>query len=210
MAEPITEKVAPDGTTQSTAEPSSKTAQPVADDTADLRAQLARVLKHKEELEADLHKTRMKREEEIKKAKESGDFAKLLEAERERASALEARLKALEPDAALGQTARERAAQVVEAAKTDPSIPGYVKKAIESARSPLDGAEILAEFRAQAKPPLPTAPATGVAPANSGAAKGLSDLSPSEIHALPADKLDELLGRKKNGVSAWHAAFFRK
>src|SRR3989304_3917952 len=112
MAEPITGQAAQEGTAPQAAEQPKATAQPVADDTADLRAQLARVLRHKEELEADLHKTRAKREEEMKKAKESGDFAKLLDAERERAVALEARLKAIESDAVIGQSARERAAQV--------------------------------------------------------------------------------------------------
>jgi hypothetical protein len=185
-------------------------AQPVADETAELRAQLAKVLKHKEELEADLHKTRAKREEEAKKAKEAGDFAKLLDMERERATALEAQVKQYEPDAIIGRAAKERAAQAVEAAKADPNLPSYVKKAIEAARSPLDAADILAEFRAQAKQPLPTAPAVGAAPANTGGAKGLNDLTPAEILSLKPAELDSLLGAKKNGATAWSSLFFGK
>jgi hypothetical protein len=175
--------------------------------TAELEAEVARLLAAKAELESDVHKYRKRNEEEIKKAKEAGDFAKLLEAERERAAALEARIKSLEPDAAMGQTARERAAQAVSAAKADPAIPGYVKRALESARSPIDAAEILAEYRAEQKPIPPVAPALGAAPANGGAAKGLSDLSPEEILSMPQDKLNELLGSKKNGSVPWWKPF---
>ena len=189
-------------------ETQTQAATPDAARTAEVEAQLAKVLKHNQELVADNAKYRKRNEEEMEKAKQGGDFAKLLEAERERAAALEAQAKALEPEAVIGRTIMQKAQREVEKARADTTLPSFVRKAIAGV-SPLDALEILTEYRATLSTPLPAATPLGAAPATNGAPKGLDGMTEAEILNSSPDKLDELLGRKKNGQSGFMASFFK-
>lgn len=175
---------------------------------AELETKLASVLKHNQDLVADNAKYRKRNEEEMEKAKQGGDFAKLLEAERERASALEAQAKALEPEATIGRTIMQKAQKEVEKARADTTLPSFLRKAIAGA-SPLDALDILSEYRATQSTPPPAATPMGAAPATNGAPKGLDGMTDAEILNSSPDKLDELLGRKKNGSTGFMSAFFK-
>jgi len=174
----------------------------------DLETKLAAVLKHNQDLVADNAKYRKRNDEEMEKAKQGGDFAKLLEAERERAAALEAQAKALEPEAVIGRSIMQKAQKEVEKARADSSLPAFLRKAIAGV-SPLDALEILSDYRATQSIPPPAATPMGAAPATNGAPKGLDGMTDAEILNSSPDKLDELLGRKRNGSTGFMSTFFK-
>ena len=189
-------------------ETQTQAATPDAARTAEIEAQLAKVLKHNQELAADNAKYRKRNEEEMEKAKQGGDYAKLLEAERERASASEAQVKALEPEAVIGRSIMQKAQKEVEKARADTNLPAFLRKAIAGV-SPLDALEILSDYRATQSIPPPAATPMGAAPATNGAPKGLDGMSDAEILNSSPDKLDELLGRKRNGSHGFLGTFFK-
>lgn len=185
------------------------TVAPVTEDISAIKAQNARLLKHKEELEGDLKKYRARIEDEAKKAKDAGDFAKLLEIEREKAAGLEARLTELTGFAEIGKQHADRAAKEVEAAAADPTLPAFVKRAITAARSPMEAAEVLQAFRAEAKPNPPASPALGAAPTHT-AVKNLDQMDAAEILRTPKADLEKAMGKATDpGGGMFRSLFFR-
>lgn len=206
MAEPTNEAPA------TTAAPEGTTAAPVqGTEIATMKAELERLLKHKGELEADLQKYRKRNEADAQKAKEAGDFAKLLEIEKEARAGLEAQLRDLSGFAEIGKLTADKAAKEIEEAKADTTIPGYVRKALEAARSPIDAADILREFRsvsAQAAPqkPVTIAPAQGAPPAASPS-KTLAQMTPEEIINASDDQLSKVLGKQGSAEKGFFSRF---
>jgi hypothetical protein len=187
------------------------TTQAQGTEVATMKAQLESLLKHKAELEADLQKYRKRNEADAQKAKEAGDFAKLLDMEKESRAALEAQLKELSPLAEIGKLTADRAAKEIEEAKADSTIPSFVRKALEAVKSPLDAADILREFRSSvaSTPATKTttiAPAQG-APAAASPSKTLAQMSPEEIMNAPLDDLRKATGM--NGSDPGKSFFSR-
>lgn len=191
------------------AEPSTPAVTPDTAKMAEIEAQLAKVLKHNQELAADNAKYRKRSDEEMEKAKQAGDYAKLLEAERERAAALEAQAKALEPEAVIGRTILQKAQKEVEKARADATLPEWFRATL-AGLTPIAALDALQGYRATQSTPPPVATPIGAASATNQAPKGLAGMTEAEILKSPPEQLNELLGRKKNGSHGIMASFFGK
>lgn len=158
-----------------------------------MEADQQKLLAHKQALEADLKKYRdrdKERDEATKaekaaleaKLREQGDFAKLLEIEREKARALEAQYAALAPKAEAYSAFEARAKDEIAKAKEAGGLPDYLVSLIDSV-DPVRAVEALQKFRAASatapKQPAPPAPAPGAAPPPSnvpGTVRTIADL----------------------------------
>lgn len=175
------------------------------EDAAALKAQLDALLKHKGALEADLKKYRDKQkaaEEAVAaerqaaeaKLREQGEHVKLREIAEEKVRALEAQLAEFSADAEIARSLKARKQESVEAAKADPALPAYIKRALDSAKDVLAASDILDEFRASQasaqpapKQPAPPAPAIGGAPPSPSAPVNLANPSVADLQRLKAE-----------------------
>lgn len=193
-----------------------------SEDVASLKAQLARVLKHNEEIAKDNAKYRERQKEEErktaeasteaeKKLREAGEFAKLHDVEKEKRTALEQQLASVLPKAQRYDAVEQRAKADVDAAKAAGNLPSWLVKAIDTAVrvDVVEAREILEEFRrgqssttatpvASASP----APAPGAAPPAQRVTKRVEDMTVPELDALRSSAPDEyarLTGGSSNG-----------
>lgn len=186
-----------------------------------MKAQLARVLKHNEDLARDNAKYREQRKEEERKAteaqaeaerklREAGEFAKLHDVEKEKRTSLEQQLASVLPKAQRYDAVEQRARAEVDAAKAAGNLPSWLVKAVDTAArvDVVEAREILEEFRrgqqAPGSPaPASPAPALGAAPSAGRVSKRVEDMTVPELAALQSSDPVEyarLTGGSSNGT----------
>ena len=193
-----------------------------SEDVASLKAQLARVLKHNDEIARDNAKYREQRKDEERKAteaqtesekklREAGEFAKLHDVEKEKRTALEQQLASVLPKAQRYDAVEQRAKAEVDAAKAAGNLPSWLIKAIDTAVrvDVVEAREILEEFRrgqsttTTAVVTASPAPAPGAAPPAQRVSKRVEDMTVPELDALRSSAPDEyarLVGGPPNGA----------
>ena len=192
-----------------------------SEDVATMKAQLARVLKHNEDLARDNAKYREQRKDEErraaeaqaeseKKLREAGEFAKLHDVEKEKRTTLEQQLASVLPKAQRYDAVEQRARAEVDAAKAAGNLPSWLVKAVDTAArvDVVEAREILEEFRrGQQAPGTPApaspAPALGAAPSAGRVTKRVEDMTVPELAALQSSDPVEyarLTGGSSNGT----------